>query len=292
MRTAGRCLGIAWIAVGLLGGCTSVRLRERTVHQGGTLPELQFRQVLDNLARFSEDPATLPWHVNLKEGTSQVTDSGSGGIAVELGPPPDALPQLFGSRTVVAQWGMAPVVDPTELRLLRFAYRRAVGVPEMPGPEFLEELAHELKGQLPNDADLTGETTLVYGYLARESRDARDLDAHVATANDDEFLDTAESRLRQRTPLVKNVSREVRAIQKSLAQIRPGWFHSGRRRDVPRDACYVGKCGNRYTWVCADGREALAEFTLTILRYSSLIKETQTLISPGSVKFSPGDRGG
>jgi hypothetical protein len=29
-----------------------------------------------------------------------------------------------------------------------------------------------------------------------------------------------------------------------------------------------------------------------VLKLSSLIKETQTLISPGQVKFSPGDRGG
>ena len=36
----------------------------------------------------------------------------------------------------------------------------------------------------------------------------------------------------------------------------------------------------------------LTEFTLTVMKLSSLIKETQTLINPGSVKFSPGDRGG
>jgi hypothetical protein len=44
--------------------------------------------------------------------------------------------------------------------------------------------------------------------------------------------------------------------------------------------------------VCPDGIDGLTEFALTILRISSLIKETQTLISPGNVKFSPGDRGG
>ena len=38
--------------------------------------------------------------------------------------------------------------------------------------------------------------------------------------------------------------------------------------------------------------DELTEFTLTVLKLSSLIKETQTLINPGSVKFSPGDRGG
>ena len=44
--------------------------------------------------------------------------------------------------------------------------------------------------------------------------------------------------------------------------------------------------------VLPEGREALSELTWTVLTLSTLIKETQTLISPGSVKFSPGDRGG
>jgi hypothetical protein len=66
----------------------------------------------------------------------------------------------------------------------------------------------------------------------------------------------------------------------------------GGKRDVPKTACYVGRNGDCYVWVETDGREALTEFTLTVLKLSTLIKETQTLISPGSVKFSPGDRGG
>ena len=80
-------------------------------------------------------------------------------------------------------------------------------------------------------------------------------------------------------------------IQHDLARIRPGWFHVGRKRDVPKDACYVGRSGDCYAWVGPDGLDQLTEFTLTVLKLSSLIKETQTLISPGSVKFSPGDRG-
>ena len=32
---------------------------------------------------------------------------------------------------------MTPVIDATELRLLRIAYRRALGLPDMPDPEFL-----------------------------------------------------------------------------------------------------------------------------------------------------------
>ena len=96
---------------------------------------------------------------------------------------------------------------------------------------------------------------------------------------------------RDRSPLAKNVCRKVEMIQDDLATIRPGWFHVGSKRDVPKNACYVGRSGGCYVWVCPEGLDQLTEFTLTVLKLSSLIKETQTLISPGNVKFSPGDRG-
>ena len=130
------------IGLACITGCTTGRLRQRTVNQGGSLPELQYQQVLDNLAQFASNPSALPWHVNLREGTTQITDSISGGAAIDLGPPVTWFPQLLGSRTAVAQWGMSPVIDATELRLLRIAYRRARGaqrdadarVPRRAGP--------------------------------------------------------------------------------------------------------------------------------------------------------------
>jgi hypothetical protein len=113
----------------------------------------------------------------------------------------------------------------------------------------------------------------------------------VTTTNDDTFCENARL-ASDRSPLAKNVCRKMDTIQRELFMIRPGWFHVGRKRDVPKDACYVGKYRDRYVWVCPEGREQLTEFTLTVLKLSSLIKETQTLINPGSVKFSPGDRNG
>lgn len=272
-----------------LPGCTSVRLKQRTIHQGATLPDLQYQQVLNNLAMFAANPSGLPWHVNLREGTTQVTDSLSGGALVDLGPPAVTEPQLFGSRTVVAQWGMSPVIDPLELRLLRVAYRRAHGSPEMPSAEFLDELAHELKSQIALNPDLRSESELFYEYQSRKSTDLVQLDARIVSTNDD--APCAASGL-ERSPLARNVCRQIDAIQRDLARVQPGWFHTGSKRDVPRDACYVGRSGDCYAWVGPEGREALTEFTLMVLRFSSLIKETQTLINPGSVKFSPGDRGG
>ena len=211
---------------------------------------------------------------------------------MDLGPPANTLPQLFGSRTVVVQWGMTPVIDAIELRLLRIAYRRALGSTEMPEPEFVNELAHELKNQLPSTSDERDESELFYEYSSRGARSYAEFDAKVTTTNDDEPCNGPEALASARSPLARNVCRQLDVIQRDLAKIRPGWFHVGTRHDVPRDACYVGRHGHRYVWVGPEGREALTEFTLTVMKLSSLIKETQTLLSPGQVKFSPGDRGG
>src|SRR6516164_8762551 len=177
------------LVVGLacITGCTSGRLRQRMINQGGTLPELQYQQVLDNLALFAANPAALPWHINLREGTSQVTDSLSGGAALDTGPPVTWFPQLLGSRTAVAQWGASPVIDATELRLLRIAYRRAHGAPDMPTPAFLDELTHELKDQFASNSDLRNESDVFYQFQSSASGSYRALDAHVITTNDDTF---------------------------------------------------------------------------------------------------------
>jgi hypothetical protein len=267
------------------------RLGQRTMHQAKTIPDLQCQQVLDNLARFADNPSALPSHVNFREGTAQVTDSISGGAAVDIGPPVTWFPELFGSRTAVAQWGMTPVIDATELRLLRFAYRRAFGFPDMPDPEFLNGLAHILKNQLPSNVDQRDESELFYEFHSQGTHNYPEFHAKVTTTNDDEVCKRHEEPTMMRSPLARNVCRQLDSLQRELTRIQPGWFYVGGKWDVPKDACYVGRHG-RYVWVEPEGREALTEFTLTVLELSSLIKETETLLSPGSVKFSPGDRDG
>ncbi len=49
------------------------------------------------------------------------------------------------------------------------------------------------------------------------------------------------------------------------AALRPGWFAAGRRKDVPRCACYVGHYGDSYVWVTPQGMDGLTSFTLVIL---------------------------
>jgi hypothetical protein len=52
--------------------------------------------------------------------------------------------------------------------------------------------------------------------------------------------------------------------------IHPGWFNVGRRRDVPRDACFVGHHCGTYVWVNRDQLDALNKFTLVILDFNNI----------------------
>ena len=69
------------LASTFLTGCTHHQLRYGTVKQAGTLNEVLTRQVLDNLTQFSADPYSLPHFAIPREGSNQVADSASFGMA-------------------------------------------------------------------------------------------------------------------------------------------------------------------------------------------------------------------
>jgi|GEM_PF-6505279 len=111
-------------------GCTHVALERRTVKQASTLTDLQYRQVLDNLAMFCCNPEALPWHVKLKSGTVQVTDQRGGALSGIFGVPGDPAnsiaPSINAQRGILGQWDVEPETDADELELLTFAYKKAV----------------------------------------------------------------------------------------------------------------------------------------------------------------------
>lgn len=152
---------IMWVVlVVLLGttGCTNEQLRRSTVHQAMTLNEIQHRQVMQNLATFAANRHAIPRQVTLKDGTAQITDSGSIlGQVIS-----DSFLNLGASRAVTDMWSMEPVTNDVALRLLRVAYRRALGSGEDLYTENLANtLAHELKQQTYQVDDLrtTNENT-------------------------------------------------------------------------------------------------------------------------------------
>jgi hypothetical protein len=447
-------------------GCTSDRLRLSTIKQATTLTDLQYQQVLNNLAMFSQNPSALPWHVTLRDGSAQVADLGALTIGGELTHTSKALPSLLGSRTIVEQWGMTPITDDTELRLLRVAYRRALGYPdslEENHNALANDIAHELKKQTTdfnefqdridrtfNDGkarhrneqfrgladaarasiwpntflfllfgntsglqDKVANVLFPYQYtvslyseddpeplpgyevvslarlgslsevptvgkqllivaevnrtlhfrvfdaagtpkdmsaddeklidkkplvaelralldsmnwdVSRSSRAEKDriiaavssivssaktgdyyrhlvsalsvvnekiiVDGEKLCELDNYFVDPNlkneyKKQVSLVTPFAAEIRRQVKDVAQDVNEIQSGWFHVGRKRDVPKDACYVGQYRDCYVWVDRDGLEELTQFTLKILNFSSLVRDPSILTTPGP-RFTP-----
>jgi hypothetical protein len=64
----------------LAPGCAYRRLEISTVKQAQTVVELEYQQILNNLAMFCLNPSALPSLTTLKTGATQVGDSGTLGF--------------------------------------------------------------------------------------------------------------------------------------------------------------------------------------------------------------------
>jgi len=107
-------------------GCTHERLQRRTISQAGTLSDIQYRQVLDNLAMFACNPDSLAWHVRVNGGLVQIADQGSWFLGANLGGPGNISPNLGVGTNVLHQWNVDPVIESDDLELLQLAYRKAI----------------------------------------------------------------------------------------------------------------------------------------------------------------------
>jgi hypothetical protein len=50
-----------------------------------------------------------------------------------------------------------------------------------------------------------------------------------------------------------------------VSALNPGWTGTGKKRDVPKTAAYVGQYGKTYVWVMPKDTETLTRLTLAIL---------------------------
>ena len=168
-----RKIRVALLLLWALPGCTNLQLKRSTIEQASTLTDLQYRQVLSNLAMFSQNPAAIPFHINVKDGSAQVTDSGSAGIIAGFGRSMGYLaagtPSVSGSRTVVEQWSMVPMTDDEELRLLSMGYSNAFGAGKnlTKDEDFANELGHELAKQSEVTLELFQDNALFQAEQAR-----------------------------------------------------------------------------------------------------------------------------
>jgi hypothetical protein len=121
---------------GCLTGCTHISLRNNTGHSTATLMDIHFKQVLDNVARFYDNPDTVPSFAVVTAGTVAVGDQAGVGVSATYSPTLNSAQQgggalpilslLFpfnGSRSLNENWSLTPVTDADNLRRLRCAYR-------------------------------------------------------------------------------------------------------------------------------------------------------------------------
>lgn len=151
-------------------GCTHLALERRTIQQASTLSDLQYQQVLDNLAMFACNPEAMPWHVKLGGGTVQIADQGSGGftadIATALGGEPTRLfPSAGVQRGILNQWDVEPATDAEELELLRLAYLKATD----PANPDLDAQIYKTIGELSVRFDILPKRETLIQIFARNS---------------------------------------------------------------------------------------------------------------------------
>src|SRR5436305_13113188 len=141
------------LVIGLLAslnGCaTHLALRDDTVRTTDTLMDLQYQQVLDNVARFHADPDTLPSFAVASAGTVSVADTAGASVSPTYSPTlttaqqgGGALPILSllfpftAQRALTENWSLTPITDADNLRRLRCAYRLLVMGEGTPNYEF------------------------------------------------------------------------------------------------------------------------------------------------------------
>jgi uncharacterized coiled-coil protein SlyX len=107
-------------------GCGSIQLQRSTIRQARTLSDLQYQQVLDNLAMFSCNPNALAWHLKIRSGLVQVTSQGVAGLTAQVLGAAELFPSAEASQAVVGQWDVDPTVEAGELKTLQLAYQIAI----------------------------------------------------------------------------------------------------------------------------------------------------------------------
>jgi hypothetical protein len=134
----------AWTVVLALlpavGGCaTHANLRDNTVRTAATLTDLNYQQVLNNVAMFAANPAALPSVAVVNSGTVTVTDQKAYSTSATYSPTlpfsqqgGGALPiltLLFNpsvQRQLTENWTVTPVTDVDSLRRIRCAFQLLV----------------------------------------------------------------------------------------------------------------------------------------------------------------------
>ena len=119
-------LSIMLLVVG--SGCMNQQLQFSTGRTANTLPDLQYQQVIDNLAMIAANPDLLPYLAVAGQGSIQVTDGRTSSLGLNMAPKTftSGIFGLGSSRNITGTWSLGTITSPEKIRSMQTAYQRAV----------------------------------------------------------------------------------------------------------------------------------------------------------------------
>ena len=239
-------------------GCTTLALKQDTVTQVMSLPEMRSQEILDNLAVLAHNPGVLP--------SFEVTTQGTTAVATTLGPldakstfdvngfASQAL-TLTGKHAPTMQWTIDPVTNKPQLDALHCACLWAI----YQGPP--PDAGHSIEVlRATTIDDVYPRLTYCVRFDAKLKKKQLVFDLGTVPTPQPHF-----------------------AVLDRLAALPPNWLGRGSRSDVPKCACRTAHCCGTYVWVTPEATEAFDEFSLIILDIMDADLET---ITPPSINVA------
>ena len=287
---------MALACAALNSGCMATQLRNRLNEQAGTIPDVYYQQVLNNLAMIAAQPAKMPYFSDPQTSLVNITRTANVSYGVNwdlITTAPTGVLTLFdrylldkqtatltGGQTDRGQWAALTSNDPDKLFTMRAVYRTAAGnaTPEDQKLlaafyyrhfEITDEVLDRLRVKHPDVYQAVGEKLKKLRgmeFLTVESFENR-LARPDALGPDDtvRYRRPVLMLARMENEPTEFISDEDTHHLLYLPAVRPGWFVVGTKKDVPRHACYVGRYCDTYIWVPPENLEMLTRFTLAIL---------------------------
>lgn len=243
-------------AFALLGaGCQAFQVKRNTVSMASNLSNVQYRQIIDNLALMADRPDSLPYFALTDQGRTliQRTDQSSTSLTWALF---TAAAPLFDNTLLsnvnpafqinqqnLDEWDTTPSLDPVQELVMRGLYLKALGL----GIPQAEQIAMESFFR-PNPPPPFNSPAVLTTMDAIEWR----FDEYKIPSG---FI----------WSLANYKPAYAAALHEVYERIGCGWVHVGRLKDVPRGACYVAHHCSTYVWVMPNEMENLTNLTIAML---------------------------
>src|ERR1019366_2365739 len=256
-----------------------------------------YQVVLNNLAMIAAYPERMPYFSDPQTAQTSIARNANVAYGINLdlitSAPTNALGFFFGKTLVDKQtatltggqtdlglWASVTANDPDKLFSMRAVYRKTNGTATSEDEAILKEFYYR-HFQISGDTltllrEKHPEVYKVIGEKLRKLKGIKDLNVESferRLASEDILgKDDAE---RYRLEILKYARMESEPSEfvsdfdthhlLYISALKPGWFGVGKKRDVPKHACYVGRYCNTYVWVPPENLELLTRLTMAIL---------------------------